>query len=465
MPNYKYNLNRAIILFALAMLLSTIGLESRDLASLSLFWPSNAILLGLLIRFPSLDKPSTLVVLYLGMLSADILYGTQVIIAVGLDIANILFIATARWVLLSNHFFTRGHPRRLQALLHVFPASLLGAAVCALVGAVVSERYFNDELFKAWFSWFSEQMSTSILLLPLVISLPRRDELVHLAAALRDSTVLPLLALVLTTIAGIWIGGGGSLLFPLPALLWCAISYPLFITCFLTLFTGISEIILVAGNVLNIQGKDDLFRIDSLSSARLGVAAMLISPLIVALSTASNRKLVARITKRADYDFLTGALTRSGLASKLETLVTPRNRPQGFFGAVFVIDIDRFKNINDTYGHASGDFVLAKTVECIRQGLPTSAMVCRMGGEEFLVLIEGISQPRAFLLANRLRHSIEENQILLEGNDLSVTASIGISALNINNVNSLDESITQADEQLYIAKSSGRNQVRPEFIL
>ncbi|MTD25465.1 GGDEF domain-containing protein [Erwinia sorbitola] len=464
MPKNKYNINQAIILFSLAMLLSTIGLESRNLASLSLFWPSNAILLGLLIRFPALDKPSTLLILFLGMFTADILYGTPVVIAMGLDAANILFIATGRWVLLSNHF-TRGHSRRLQALLHVFPASLLGAAVCALAGAIVSEHYFEDELFQAWFSWFSEQMSTSILLLPLVISLPRRDELAQLASALRESTVLPILALVLTTITGIWVGGGGSLIYPLPALLWCAISYPLFITCFLTLITGISEIILVAGNVLNIQGKDDLFRIDSLSSARLGVAAMLISPLIVALSTASNKKLVARITKRADYDFLTGALTRSGLASKLESLVTPRHRPKGFFGAVFVIDIDRFKNINDTYGHASGDYVLAKTVECIRQGLQQSALVCRMGGEEFLVIIEGISQPRAFLLANRLRHSIEENVIMLDGNNLSVTASIGISALNINNVNSLDESITRADEQLYIAKSSGRNQVRPEFVL
>ncbi|MEN5015847.1 diguanylate cyclase [Erwinia sp. Eh17-17] len=464
MPNYKYYINRVIILFALAMLLSTIGLASRNLASLSLFWPGNAILLGLLIRFPSLDKRSSLVVLYLGMLSADILYGTAPVIAAGLDAANILFIATARWVLLSNHF-TRGNPRRLQALLHVFPASLLGAAVCALAGALVSERYFADELLKAWFSWFSEQMSTSILLLPLVISLPRRDELVQLAGALRDSTVLPLVALLVTTVTGTWVGGAGSLLFPLPALLWCAISYPLFITCLLTMITGISEIILVAGNVLNIQGKDDLFRIDSLSSARLGVAAMLISPLIVALSTTSNKKLVARITQRADYDLLTGALTRSGLSSRLEMLITPRKRPQGFFGAVFVIDIDRFKNINDTYGHASGDYVLAKTVECIRQGLQASALVCRMGGEEFLVLIEGISQPRAFLLANRLRHSIEGNSIILNGHNLSVTVSIGISSLNINNVNSLDESIKQADKQLYIAKSSGRNQVRPEFVL
>lgn len=464
MPKYKNNVNRAVILFVLAMLLSIIGLEARNLGSLSLFWPGNAILVGLLIRFPPLDKRSTLLTLYLGMLSADILYGTPPIIAVGLDGANILFIACARWILLTNHF-TRGYPRRLQALLHVFPASLFGAAGCALVGAIVSERYFEDELFKAWFSWFSEQMSTSILLLPLVISLPRRDELAQLASALRECTVLPLLALIATTMAGTWVGGGGSMLFPLPALLWCAISYPLFITCFLTMITGISEIILVAGNVLNIQGKDDLFRIDSLSSARLGVAAMLISPLIVALSSTSNKKLVARITKRADYDFLTGALTRSGLSSKLETLVTPRHRPHGFFGAAFVIDIDRFKNINDTYGHAAGDFVLAKTVECIRQSLQQTALVSRMGGEEFLVLIEGISQPRAFLLANRLRHSIEQNSIMLNGNDLSVTVSIGISTVNLKNVNSLDESIKQADEQLYLAKSSGRNQVRPEFVL
>lgn len=109
--------------------------------------------------------------------------------------------------------------------------------------------------------------------------------------------------------------------------------------------------------------------------------------------------------------------------------------------------------------------MLAKTVECIRQSLQQTALVSRMGGEEFLVLIEGISQPRAFLLANRLRHSIEQNSIMLNGNDLSVTVSIGISTVNLKNVNSLDESIKQADEQLYLAKSSGRNQVRPEFVL
>ncbi|WP_099350594.1 GGDEF domain-containing protein [Erwinia amylovora] len=464
MPNNTYLLSRATLLFTLAMLLSSIGLESRHFASQSLFWPCNAVLLGLLVRFPSLDKLSHLLVLYLGMLFAELCFGDDIKVAIGLNAANIVFIATARWVLLTTHF-RRTFTRRLQALLHLFPASLLGAAACAVVGAVVSQRYFEEDLFKARSSWFSEQMSTSILLLPLMISLPRRQQLPQIAAALRDSSFLPLLTLVMTIVSAIWLGGGGSLLFPLPALLWCAISYPLFVTCFLTMLTGISEIILVAGNVLNIQGKGDLFRIDSLSSARLGVAAMLIGPLIVSLSTLSNKKLVARITRRADYDFLTGALTRSGLSAKLDSLVGGRNRQQGFVGAALVIDIDRFKDINDTWGHAAGDYVLAKTAECLRDGLSPSTLICRMGGEEFLILIQGITQARSSLLANRLRQSVENNEITFNGNYLSVTVSIGISSLNISNVNSLDESIKRADEQLYIAKSCGRNQVRPEFML
>lgn len=187
MPNNTYLLSRATLLFTLAMLLSSIGLESRHFASQSLFWPCNAVLLGLLVRFPSLDKLSHLLVLYLGMLFAELCFGDDIKVAIGLNAANIVFIATARWVLLTTHF-RRTFTRRLQALLHLFPASLLGAAACAVVGAVVSQRYFEEDLFKAWSSWFSEQMSTSILLLPLMISLPRRQQLPQIAAALRDSS-------------------------------------------------------------------------------------------------------------------------------------------------------------------------------------------------------------------------------------------------------------------------------------
>ncbi|MEM6051204.1 diguanylate cyclase [Erwinia sp. P7711] len=460
----KYKFDQVIFLFLLALCLAALGLQCRSYHALSLFWPCNALLLGLLIRFPRFDTLSSLPAIYFGMVCADLLYGTPFEVSLGLDAANMVFIVTGRAVLLSP-LLSRSYPRRLQALIRVFPASITAAAVCAAVGSFTSQRYFHDDLLKGWISWFCEQVSTSILLLPLVITFLRRDELTQFMADLRESSLMPLLSLLFSTVAGIYVGGGGSLIFPLPALMWCAVSYPIFLTCLLTLFTGIAEITLVASNVLNIQGSDDFFRIDSLASARLGVAAMTISPLIVALSSTANKKLVARITQRADYDFLTGALTRSGLSSRLTTLATRRNKQNSFYGAAFVIDIDRFKSINDNYGHAAGDFVLAKTVECIRQSLQQTALISRMGGEEFLVLIEGISQPRAYLLADRLRQSIERNAIVLNNINLSVTVSIGISTLNITDPSSLDESIKHADEQLYIAKSSGRNRVSPEFVL
>lgn len=460
----KYKINPAIFFFFLALCLATLGLHCRSYTALSLFWPCNAILLGLLVRFPQLNARHLLPAIYTGMVLADVLYGTPFLTSLGLDAANIVFIAVGYAVLLT-HYFTRPWPRRLQALIRVFPASIFAAGACAVVGSATSQHYFHDDLFKGWISWFCEQFSTSILMLPVVITLPRRSELPQLVKDLKESSLLPLLSLLMSTVAGIYVGGGGSLIYPLPALMWCAISYPIFFTCLLTMVTGITEIILVASNVLNIQGSDDFFSIDSLASARLGVAAMTISPLIVALSTTANKKLVARITKRADYDFLTGALTRSGLSSRLEAIAARRYKQNVFYGAAFVIDIDRFKNINDTYGHAAGDYVLAKTVERIRQTLQQTAIISRMGGEEFLVLIEGISQPRACLLANRLRLSIEQNSIMLNDQDLSVTVSIGISTLNMVDATSLDESIKTADEQLYIAKTSGRNRVSPEFVL
>ncbi|MEI2264025.1 GGDEF domain-containing protein [Erwinia sp. CGal63] len=459
MPLSKYKINLVILLFFITLCMTMLGLYCRTTAALSLFWPCNAILLGLLVRFPQFSSALTFPAVYVALVTADIAFGTAVAPSIGMDAANLSFIVTGLGVLLSGD----SSARRLQALNRVFPASVVGAAVCAVIGSVASQHYFHDDLVKGWISWFCEQVSTSILLLPLVITLPRRDELNELLRDIRSASPLPLISLLVSGVMGIYVGGGGSLIFPLPALMWCAVSYPLFITCLLTMMTGITEIILVASNVLNIQGRDDFFLIDSLASARLGVAAMTISPLIVALSATANKKLVARITRRADYDLLTGALTRSGLAARLDTLGARRD--QDFNGAAFLVDIDRFKNINDTFGHAAGDYVLAQTVERIRQTLQQTAIISRMGGEEFLILIEGVSATRAFLLANRLRQSIEQHTIILNDEDLSVTVSIGISTLKLVDAKSLDESIKSADKQLYLAKSGGRNRVFPEFVL
>ncbi|WP_034948272.1 GGDEF domain-containing protein [Erwinia oleae] len=463
MPHDKYRVG-TIVLFLLAFGFAALGIWCRSYNALSLFWPCNAIMAGLMIRFPCFNQRLSFPVIFSAMVIADLMSGSSLMISLGMTAANVVFMVIAKNVLLSNSF-NHAFSQHLQTLLRVFPASILAAAGCAAVGSLASQHYFHEDFVKGWISWFCEQVSTSLLILPLFITLPRRAELPQLGSEMRQSSLLPLVALVVSTLTGIGVGGGGSLIFPLPALVWCAISYPVFFTCLLTLATGITEIVLVASDMLNIQGTDDFFRIDSLASARLGVAAMIVSPLIVALSTSANKRLLARITQRADYDYLTGALTRSGLAARLDALTQGKGRQHVFFGAVLVIDIDRFKSINDTWGHAAGDIVLAKTAERLQQSLLQKAMISRMGGEEFLILIEGISQPRALLLAERLRQSVERNTIMFNEHDLSVTISIGVSRLNLTHPASLDESIKTADEQLYIAKSSGRNRVSPQFVL
>ncbi|MFC0141014.1 diguanylate cyclase [Erwinia mallotivora] len=462
-PN-KYKFDQVLLFLFLSCALTAFSHYSKAYIAPTLFWPANAILTGLLVRFPQLNYRFVLPAIYPGLVLGDVLGGSSLITALQADIASMAFIITAWMLLLSKHL-TQHYPRRLRALIRIFPATVIAAAVCAGLSSNTRQPAFHDDFFSVWLAWFCEQFSTAILLLPLIITLPRRNELRPLLSELKASPLLPVVMLTLSTVTGIHIGGGGSLMFPLPALMWCAISYPIFLTCLLTMLTGITEIAMVAGNVLEIQGPDHLFRLDSIASARLGVAAMAISPLIVALSTTANKKLVARITRRADYDFLTGALTRSGLSSRLDTMMARRERPDVFYGAIFIIDIDHFKKINDSWGHAAGDYVLAKTVERIRQSLQQSAIISRMGGEEFLVLVEGISQPRACLLAERLRQSIAQHSLTLNGEDLSVTVSIGISMLNNVNASSLDESINAADEQLYIAKSSGRNRVSSQFVL
>ncbi|MCX8956305.1 GGDEF domain-containing protein [Erwinia psidii] len=463
MQQHRYKFVQVILFFFLSFALTILGHLCYSDNCTSLFWPANAVLTGLLIRFPQLDYRLILPAIYPGLVVGNILNGVPLLSSIQYDVANMAFIVTAYAVLLSTHL-TQPYPRRLRALIRVFPASLIAAAVCAGIGSNISQVPLHSDLTRIWLIWFCEQLSTAIMLLPLVITLPRRHELPQLFHDLKTSPLLPLVLLVICTVTGMRIGGSSNLLFPLPALMWCAISYPIFFTCLLTMITGISEIVLVASTLLNIQETDGIFRIESLAPVRLGMAAMAISPLIVALSTTANKKLVARITRRADYDFLTGALTRSGLSSRLDAIMARSDRQGVFCGAVFIIDIDHFKKINDNWGHAAGDYVLAKTVERIRQSLQPGAIISRMGGEEFLVLMNGISRPRAYLIAERLRLNIEKHSLALNGEDLSVTISIGTSMLNNTHDGSLDASINEADEQLYIAKSSGRNRVSPEFV-
>jgi diguanylate cyclase (GGDEF)-like protein len=165
-----------------------------------------------------------------------------------------------------------------------------------------------------------------------------------------------------------------------------------------------------------------------------------------------NRKL----TQSATYDFLTGLLNRRGFFAVATQLASLAQRNRCSVG-LLMLDIDHFKTVNDRHGHKTGDLVLKETARIIKDCLRNSDVVCRYGGEEFVVLLPVTSPLMTAEVAERIRSAVEHSSI----DGISLTISIGIAEGTIDKVppDELQEFIKQADEALYLAKEAGRNRV------
>ena len=128
--------------------------------------------------------------------------------------------------------------------------------------------------------------------------------------------------------------------------------------------------------------------------------------------------------------------------------------------AIFMVDIDFFKKINDNYGHRSGDVAIAMVSNAIKTSLSASDVVGRYGGEEFLVFISNTDLSRAEEIAQRIRRSVEDLKIRCEEFSFNCTCSIGLFYKdNLDSDHSLEDVIELADKALYQAKENGRNRV------
>jgi diguanylate cyclase (GGDEF)-like protein len=120
-----------------------------------------------------------------------------------------------------------------------------------------------------------------------------------------------------------------------------------------------------------------------------------------------------------------------------------------------MFDIDRFKRVNDTFGHQRGDAVLKRLVEIVTQNIRDSDIVARIGGEEFLVLLPRTNGENALRIAEKLRGIVAESAF--EELPWQITISIGVG--NLSDGESLDAALARVDEALYAAKRKGRNRV------
>jgi diguanylate cyclase (GGDEF)-like protein len=126
--------------------------------------------------------------------------------------------------------------------------------------------------------------------------------------------------------------------------------------------------------------------------------------------------------------------------------------------SLIYFDLDHFKSINDTYGHAAGDKVLMTLAQVVSSELRELDVFGRMGGEEFAVLLPGTNTEGAFSVAEKLRAAIEKQQIAHQEATLRCTASFGLTAKNGNKIE-IDDFIKKADKAMYRAKVQGRNRI------
>ena len=160
---------------------------------------------------------------------------------------------------------------------------------------------------------------------------------------------------------------------------------------------------------------------------------------------------------QANVDELTGILNRAAIRDVLRRGLDDTAREQNSI-SVILCDVDRFKSVNDAYGHPVGDSVLRAVAKRMGAGLRPSDVLGRYGGEEFLIVLPGCSSPEAFNVAERVRASVWCEAIETSVGLLPITASFGV-ATSTGDTRNLDELVSDADRALYRAKEAGRNRV------
>jgi diguanylate cyclase (GGDEF)-like protein len=169
-------------------------------------------------------------------------------------------------------------------------------------------------------------------------------------------------------------------------------------------------------------------------------------------------RLRQKLESQSIRDGMTGLFNRGFMEIALEREMNRAAR-QAKQIAVMMLDIDHFKEFNDTFGHEAGDLVLREVAEAMRQGVRGEDIICRFGGEEFVIILPEITTPLAMDRAELLRGMVAELALRYRGQPLrQVTISIGV-AMFPDNSDDPEELLRVADHAMYAAKHKGRNRV------
>jgi diguanylate cyclase (GGDEF)-like protein len=167
-------------------------------------------------------------------------------------------------------------------------------------------------------------------------------------------------------------------------------------------------------------------------------------------------QLQDQLTEKAYYDQLTAIYNRMAILDILKREFSRSKRSNQPL-SIIMVDLDHFKNVNDTYGHLGGDVVLKGAASCMKDAIRTYDSIGRYGGEEFLIVVPGSGQNETSKLAKRIQDNLADSAFEYNDQQISITISMGISDNCTIGIKDIDSLIRVADEALYQAKDDGRD--------
>jgi diguanylate cyclase (GGDEF)-like protein len=455
------DLKDALLVGALVFACSIFGIYTAPPGVLAAFWPTNAVLVGLLLRRRHPPNLLHWLAAAAGYMLADLYMQHGWPKSAMLTCTNLVGVWVA-YLLFSRMDADYQNLRHPRSMLRFVLAVVCAAAAAGVAGIFIHPVLFGGSPAYGFAFWFSTELVNYIAILPVMLTFPDLPRWMkeHKRRAdwpgWRLEQLAPLAAFAGSLWLGTQLGGPGVIPYPIPAMLWCALTYSLFATAGITLFFSMWTLLAISSGTLVIGANFDSQQ--AIMSLRVGVTLTALAPLTVASVMVARNELLSRLKHAAAHDPLTHVLNRGGFMQRAgDLLATPQlaRRPL----AVLMMDIDFFKKVNDSYGHAAGDTVLTSFARIAEGCLRGGDLLGRLGGEEFAVLLPGCSEQDARLIAQRVCDAFARHTVAVGGGKLlNSTVSIGVHCA-AGSGTLVETMLSHADAALYKAKQSGRNRV------
>lgn len=440
------------------------GILTRPLSFLAFFWPANAVLLATFLRFPHLNNLGGWLGAFSAYLIADLITGNDFQLTLFLSVANLINVSVSIFFIyyfqINYRNYNKGFTFLYLFAICAFAGCLASAAFAVFTIPYVPNTFMStDRLWIDFGMWWTGEMLNAILILPLILALPTYTELKHVLYERRHkhypiSYIYPLISIFICVIITYFFSGPGALLYPLAALIWAALTYSLFSIAAIN-----TIVLLVTYHSLNqfyLSESPDAY-LSTTISVRIGLCMLSLAPLILCIISKNRHELYQQVLYLANHDSLTRVMNRRYFFEKSEELLK-KSHIKPF--SIIMLDIDHFKNLNDQHGHYVGDMVLQQFSHTVNQYLRNDDLFARIGGEEFIILLQDIHVNEAHSIAERIRKITETTAMKIDDQThINITVSVGITHQDTVSAQSLQSIINLADQALYEAKDKGRNQV------